>query len=447
MNLRQKKHFIRAISFLSVACIVLTVSTAVYANKAQKYKFVTEIAYERALGELCESLDNITVSLQKGIYCSTGKMLSDIGNDLTREASCAKISLSQLTDENIITEEMYKFLSQIGAFTLSAVKNQDRLSLSEKQKESLSSLLEYAQSLSKSLGRIRKSSLDGKVANEVNKSTLSLSSAEYPESFSESMTDAEQSLADYPTLIYDGPFADNILNKKGGKMLKNLGEITKDEAKIIAAEFMKTTPESLREEADVNSQIELYCFSKGDSGIALTKKGGKLCYMLNPGDTGEETISSDEGIKRAKKFLKKAGYTSLKESYYSIFDGVCTINFAYINDGIIHYSDLIKVSVALDGGEILSADARGYLMNHSKRDIYEEKITLEEARKIISDDLEIMSENLAVIPLDTGKEAYCYEFRCKDKKGQEALIYIDKLSGEERDILLLLYSDGGVLTR
>lgn len=447
MNLRQKKYFIRAVSFLSVACLVLTVSTVVYANKAQKYKFVTEIAYERALSELCESLDNITVSLQKGTYCSTGRMLSDIGNDLTREASCAKISLSQLTDENMITEEIYKFLSQIGAFTLTAVKNQDKLSLTKQQKESLHSLLEYAQSLSKSLGEIRDDSFDGNIVQQENKSTLSLSSAESPISFSQSMTDIEQNLADYPTLIYDGPFADNVLNKAGGKMLKNLDEITKEEAKKIASEFIGTTPESLREEADVASHIELYCFSKGDIGTAITKKGGKLCYMVNPRDTGEETISGEEGIKRAKKFLKEIGYKSLEENYYSLYDGVCTVNFAYVNKNVIHYSDLIKVSVALDNGEILSLDARGYLMNHSKRDIYEEKITNNEAREILSDDLKIISENSAVIPLETGKEAYCYEFRCKDKKGQEVLVYIDKITGEEKNILLLLYADGGVLTR
>ena len=447
MNLRQKKYFIRAISYLSVACIVLTVSTVVYADKAQKYRFVTEIAYERALNELCESLDNITVSLQKGTYCSTGKMLSDIGNDLTREASCAKISLSQLTDENIITEEVYKFLSQIGAFTLSAVENQDKLSLTEKQKESLASLLEYSQSLSKSLGKIRDGSFDGSVVPEENKSTLPISAEELPKSFSESISDAEQNLADYPTLLYDGPFADNVLNKNGGKMLKSLNEITKEEAKKIAAEFIGTTPESLREEADVNSQIELYCFSKGDVGIAITKKGGKLCYMINPRDTGGETISSEEGVKRAKKFLGEIGYDSLKESYYSVYDGVCTVNFAYISEGIIHYSDLIKVSVALDNGEILSVDAGGYLMNHSKRDISEGKITLDEAGKILSDDLKILSENVALIPLDTGKEACCYEFRCKDKNGQEVLVYIDRITGEERDILLLLYADGGILTR
>ena len=86
-------------------------------------------------------------------------------------------------------------------------------------------------------------------------------------------------------------------------------------------------------------------------------------------------------------------------------------------------------------------------MNHKERNIYTEKITVQEARKILPDNLEILAENSAVIPLDTGKEAYCYEFRCKDKSGQEVLIFIDKTTGEERDILLLLYADGGVMAR
>ena len=446
MKYTQKKYFIRAISFLSVACIVLTVSTVVYANKAQKYKFATEIAYERALSELCESLDNITVSLQKGTYCSTGKMLSDIGNDLSRQATVAKVSLSQLTDKDMITEDVYKFLSQIGAFTSSLAKDKDKLSLTAEQKDSLHSLLTFSQSLSESLGEIRQGSFSGDIISEKRADTLS-SSAEPAKTFSDSMTDVEQNLADYPTLIYDGPFADDVLNKGGGKMLKTLGEITKQEAKKIAAEFMNTTPESIREEADVNSEIELYCFSKGEVGVAVTKKGGKLCYMVNPREVGAETISSEECIKRGKKFLSSIGYTSMKESYYSVFSGVCTVNFAYTHKGAVHYSDLIKVSVATDSGEVLSVDARGYLMNHTKRDIYQEKITLSQAKKIIPKELKILSEKSAVIPLDTGKEAYCYEFRCKDSKGQEVLIFVDKKTGEERDILLLLYADGGVMAR
>lgn len=446
MNPRLKKNFIRVIGFLSVACIVLTVSTIVYANKASKYKFAMEIAYEKALNELCESLDNITVSLQKGTYSSTGKMLSDIGDDLIRQASCAKVSLGQLTDKNIRSDEIYKFLSQIGDFTSAVAKNTDKLSLSVNQKENMKELLAFSQSLSENLGRIRDGSFNGEIVNEKVTDTLT-PKEELPKAFSDSMTDIQQNLADYPTLIYDGPFADNVLNKAGGKMLKTLDEITREEARKTAGEILDVSAESLREEADVNSQTELYCFSKGEVGIALTKKGGKLCYMINPRDVGEETISSKEGIKRAGKFLKKIGYESMTDTYYSVYDGVCTINFAYSKDGIIHYSDLIKVSVALDSGDILSVDARGYLTNHTKRDIYKENLTLEDARKIISHGLVILSEKSAVIPLETGKEAYCFEFRCKDSKGQQVLIYIDKATGEECDILLLLYADGGMLTR
>lgn len=441
------KHFVRTVSILSVICIMLTVSTVVYADRARKYEFATQIVYEKALSELCESLDNITVSLQKGTYCSTGKMLSDIGNDLSRQATSAKASLGQLMEKNIDSDEIYKFLSQIGEFTVSVAKNQDKLSLSKKQKDSLEALLRYSESLSESLGKIRSGSFSGDIVQSTNESTLSLDTPKAPATFDSSMSDAAQSLADYPTLIYDGPFADSVLNKEGGKMLKNLSEITKQEAKKIAADYIGTTAESLRENSDVNGDIELYCFSKGDVAAAITKKGGKLCYMVNPRDVSGETISSKECIKRAKKFLQDAGYKNMKDSYYSVYDGVCTINFAYTQNGIIHYSDLIKVSVALDDGEVLSVDARGYLTNHTKRDIYQKKLSKAQAQVILSDSLTVLAVDSAVIPTDTGKEAYCYEFHCKDKKGQQVLIYIDKVTGEEVDILILLYADGGMLTR
>ena len=86
-------------------------------------------------------------------------------------------------------------------------------------------------------------------------------------------------------------------------------------------------------------------------------------------------------------------------------------------------------------------------MNHTKRDIYQKNLTKAQAQEILSDSLTVLAVDSAVIPTDTGKEAYCYEFHCKDKNGQEVLIYIDKLTGEEVDILILLYADGGVLTR
>ena len=59
----------------------------------------------------------------------------------------------------------------------------------------------------------------------------------------------------------------------------------------------------------------------------------------------------------------------MKESYYVINNNICTINYAYVQDGAVCYSDLVKVGVALDSGEIVSFSATGYLMNHHTRSV------------------------------------------------------------------------------
>lgn len=447
MHNKTKKRFIRTVSFLTVAVILLSFSTAIYASRAKKYEFANEIVYQRSMNELCESLDNISVSLQKGLYCGTREKLLSVGNDLSRQTAAAKMSLSQLTDENLVSDEIYKFLSQTGAYTLSLAARDDGTDISPEDAETLAALLEYSKKLSSSLSEVLYSYSQGDISSQQKKSTLSLNVPQLPESLSASLIDAQQSLTDYPTLIYDGPFADNILNKKGGQCLASLREITKEEARKKSAEIMLTSPDGLRQEEDSQSGIPLYCFSMGDMSTGITKKGGRLCYLINPVSPGEATISQQEAIKRALQFLKKQGYTNMKESYYSTYDGVCTINFAYTENDIIHYSDLIKVSVALDSGEITAFDATTYLTNHCKRDIYTENISEKQAIEKVSPLLSITGTKSAVIPLETGKEAYCYEFHCKDKNGREVLVYIDKQTAEERDILLLLYADGGTLTR
>ena len=63
------------------------------------------------------------------------------------------------------------------------------------------------------------------------------------------------------------------------------------------------------------------------------------------------------------------GYENMKDSYYALNDGICVVNFAQMEGDAICYTDLIKVGVALDNGEIVSIDARGYLMNHKDRTI------------------------------------------------------------------------------
>ena len=137
----------------------------------------------------------------------------------------------------------------------------------------------------------------------------------------------------------------------------------------------------------------------------------------------------------------------MKESYYSTSDGVCTVNYAYKKDGVIYYPDLIKVGVNLETGDIASFDAKGYIMNHTERNLSSDILSRAEAQKSVSGLLTVLDSKRAVIPTKSKGEKDCWEFHCADKDGNEVLVYIDTKTGYEDDILLLLYSDGGILTK
>ena len=71
------------------------------------------------------------------------------------------------------------------------------------------------------------------------------------------------------------------------------------------------------------------------------------------------------------------------------------------------YTDLIKVGVAMDNGDILSFDGRGYITNHKKRNLPEPKITAEQARKQLSSELAVTDTSLsAVVPSRRHKRAF-----------------------------------------
>ena len=447
METAKRRKYIRIISFLTAVTLLFGVCAVVNAVKANKYRTLMLASSQRAISELCENLDSITVSLQKGLYSSSGPMLAEICEQLNRCSSCAKVSLGQLTNEDMVTDTIYKFLSQVGDFTSSVNKNaEENKPIGQKERESLGKLYEYSQSLSEGLGTVRDGCFDGSVSLEKASKLITSDADGESAYYVDSVNDAEQSLADYPTLIYDGPFADSVL-ERDAEMLKNENVITFSDARKKAAGYIGAKPTELKRESDENGKLSMYCFSKSGKTVAVTKKGGYLGYITNPDYSGIVSINEKEAVKRAKAYLDKIGYKNMKESYYSIYDGVCTVNLAYEADGITYYSDLIKVSVTLDKGEIAAVDARGYLMNHCYRNVSELEITEKQARETLSDSLTFLNGKKAMIPTKYGGERLCYELHCKDGKNQEVLIYVDTETGEETDILLLLYSDNGVLTR
>ncbi|HAN44654.1 MAG TPA: hypothetical protein DCP97_04605 [Ruminococcaceae bacterium] len=123
------------------------------------------------------------------------------------------------------------------------------------------------------------------------------------------------------------------------------------------------------------------------------------------------------------------------------------VNFAGIQDKVTLYTDLIKVGVALDNGQIVFYDARGYITNHRKRELEAPKISAEQAAKSVSKNLMITSSKLALIPSMGLNELLTYEFRTKAPDGKNVLVYVNAITGAEEKILILLETETGVLTK
>ena len=135
----------------------------------------------------------------------------------------------------------------------------------------------------------------------------------------------------------------------------------------------------------------------------------------------------------------------MKSTYYIDENNIATLNFAYTDKSITIYPDLIKVSVAMDNGDITGFEAAGYLFSHTDRNIPEPKISKEEALEHINKDLNPEYTGLAIIPTETKEEVLVHEFKGK-VDNRDFIVYINADTGKEEDILIIINTPNGVLT-
>ncbi len=435
---------------LLTAGLIAALLWAFNMNKSIKaYAIDTENNYNRAFHELVANIEDIDSLLSKAQLANDPADLASMSGEIFTKSASAKACLAQLPTSKISLENTARFLSQTGDYTYVLSQNMiNGEKISQEQYDTLSSLNDYASKLKTSLADIQTRIYNGE---------LRLSDANSQQKINEVHADSGDILADlenveksfdeYPSLIYDGPFSEHIENQQS-KMLADAREVTKDEALEIAQSFLGIRGLEFGY-ASENTAIDSYTFGKttseGQLSISITKKGGHVLYFLNSVNVESENIDPSAATDKALDFLKKHGYTNLTSSYYDKSNGVAIINFAANQGDIVCYSDLIKVSVALDTGEIVGMEAKGYIMNHAERELGAPKLSPEEARAKVSTSLEVSHSGLAVIPKDSLREVLCYEFK-GSFNGKNFIVYINADNGHEEQILLLLESENGILT-
>ena len=423
---------------------------AVSMNRSVKaYELNMENGYNRAFHEMTGYIDEIDSLLSKARLANDPADLASMSSDIFSKAAGAKACLGQLPTSQVNLENTAKFLSQVGDYTY--VLSQNMINgdkISKEEYDTLASLNDYAAKLKTSLSDIETKIYSGELKLTDTNAQQKLNEAEAASgNILEDLQNVEKSFDEYPALIYDGPFSQHIENQQS-EMINNAAEISRDEAKARAEEFLGTSDLEY-ETTSENTAIDAYVFTKTDNrgqmNISVTKRGGYILYFLNSRNIDEEKYDPAAATEKALAFLENHGYTNMTSSYYDMSGGIATINFAAMQDNVVCYSDLIKVRVALDTGEIIGMEAKGYLMNHKRRDLAAVGLSAEQAKERVSTSLEVSASGMALIPKDSLREVLCYEFK-GSYSGKNFIVYINAENGHEEQILLLLEGENGILT-
>ncbi len=440
---------VRIISFSLAIVLVLSCFAIGGYRLAETYRANLEYTYLRALSDLSNYISNIETTLTKGVYANTAPLQYGISAKLLSESNGAKGALAGLPLGSVNMENVNKFIAQVGDFASYLSSNLAKgKTMTENEMKNLQTMCQYAKKINTDLKDISARFDDGTIhigdTPDAVKNVSFQTQNESEPYINTGFHEMNEGFTDYPTMLYDGPFSDHITRMKP-QFLENKASVTLDDARQKAANFLGVDPSSLTYTGDSGGNLPLYHFTKDTAAISITKNGGQIDDLLNSRGIGTETIDSARAFSIASTFLAFHGMNTMKESYYVTANGICTINYAYQENGVVYYPDLVKVGVALDTGEVVSYQATGFLMNHHARPAATNLITTEKARESVSSFLTIEKEALCCIPTAGLHEVLCYEFTCIGQNNDHVLVYVNAETGLEEQILILLQSDGGML--
>lgn len=419
----------RAISFLLCACLLSLGSAFYFRDQYETARRQTERQGQAAYAQLLSSVSAMETALAKAQCSGDSAMLSQLTAQIWRESAGASWALSSLPQNSLGLEETQKFINQAGEYAFSLARQQQPLT--EEQYQTLGDLHRASDSL---------------CARLMDYQAVLGKSLEFgaPAAAVSSFDSQAPQLAEYPSLTYDGPFSDH-LDQLEAQALKPLPQVSAGDAARIAAAFAGWDQDPLLSE-QTQGAIPCYRFESGETSLHVTMQGGQVLLYANGRQIGPARLSPEQGAQNAAQFLEAQGFAGMKQSYYETAQGAVTVNFAPTEQGRTLYPDLIKVTVALDTGETVGFESRGYLMNHRTRHFEPSALSVDQARQRLSPALTVESQGRALIPSAGQQELDCYEFLCKTPQGAHCLVYLDAQTGQERNILLLLEGASSVLT-
>lgn len=447
------KKYGPTILIVVILLVAVVLGVMLYKNN-EKYELAMQNAYNYSFYEFINYVDSMETYLLKSTISTSAEHGAETLTYVWREANLAETYLSQIPVSTEGLSNASKFLNQVSDYSYAlSRKNINNEELSQEELDNLTKMHEYSIELKNALNELSNELNDGSISWKELTGKKGTDLAQQVSNISQDSFDSiEGTFDDYTGLIYDGAFSEHMTSRERRGLTGD--EISEEEAKEIAKKFIgedkvkEINSNGLSENGNIPSYdfyIKINNEEDNQMDISISKKGGHVVFANYNRNIETEAISKEQANEIALRFLEEKGYKNMKETYYLTQQGVVTINYAYEQDEVICYPDLIKIKIALDDGEILGFESTGYLNCHTTRDLDKNIISVEEAKEKINNNLEISSERLALIPTEYDTEIYCWEFQGKINDN-EFLVYINAKNGKEEDILVIINTPNGTLT-
>ena len=427
------------ISILGAATLIFLGLFISFLVTSRNYEIQLENAYKKNFYEVVSNINDLEVDLSKIVATadsSTQKeLLTGIYN--TSILGVNNINLLPITYSKLST--INNFLNKMGGFSYSLLSSLgDNETISSNDYEQISNLHTTLREIQYDLnGYVSKLSYDYNILDDIDFKDYD------SEDFSAGIINTESANTKVPTLIYDGPFSDSVLNKE----IVGLGGIE------YSNEDVKTRLSSIFDGYNItfanesNGKFSTYnYYVESDQNtlyVSVSKRGGLILTITSFGGNGKASKENIDGVAIAENFAKTLGINNMYSVWTQTTGNIMYVNLAPIINKVIYYSDLIKVKVDLSSGEVIGWEATNYATNNKNR-IFTSSISMQDAETKINDILTIKERNYTIIPDKYVGEVSAYEFICS-WQNYTYYIYINSETGAEANILRVISTTNGDL--
>ncbi len=428
---------------LGLTLLATFIALAVFVGLTNTYSIQLENVYKRSFYELSTNINDIELDMSKLVAVNGTTSKREVLSNIYNSCQTANTNISNLPIQNNKIDKVNNFVNVLGGYSYSLLtKTNNNIDFSQDDYATIYTLhdksLELLYEFNEYISNLK---VDYNIIKDVDFNNGNNSG------FDAGLSNVNSSSTQIPTLIYDGPFSESVINKQ----IIGLDSFEVD--KVEAEEYIKQTLSFLNIETIEyvgESDGKFYTFNYNVSTsnqqlyVQVTRRGCKIADITSYSAKGDNSLTEAQCVNLAENFAKNLEYDNVRCVWSTTNGNICYVNLAPIVNGVIYYPDLVKVKVDNSTGVVVGLEGTNYCYNHTNRNIEAPNITFDDAQKRLSDALSIKERNYAIIPNKYVGETFVYEFICS-WKDYEYYIYIDVNTGEEINVMRVVKTTSGDL--